>query len=448
MRGDQMKFSWGDSIFFAFLWASVWAGALTCYVLDWKVEWMQPKLWFLYVKKKLNKSKSIFFKATKISQKVLNPFETVLSALEDGNIQNSSVNIGQSYRQKIEHEMKLLQANDITHEIRIAYAKLPEANKKNHDFKHWNDAGREWREAILQGTVSNRYRNKKSGKILYEDFFSHGAILLRQSRHIRHDEVESKNRNEEQQFYSEYQKIMCPSCGAEISLNSNEVHCPYCGGYIKSDFFDWQIEELLIYQDLNPNDYNYKMVAATLLVFFLPAVPCFRFIQSVEIILAVPFVLTVILAVILGAVLLRSKNSTEGLEEQIVRYDEKVLLVDLNEALNDAELTSDLLFYSVDKLQLKAVDNTETQTTITIQAILHKLILQNNQKIIKKDKKMELKLYRARHPRRMKSKGQAVFSEKECPSCGANFMPDKNGCCSYCGYQLTVDNSKWRLVNL
>lgn len=109
---------------------------------------------------------------------------------------------------------------------------------------------------------------------------------------------------------------------------------------------------------------------------------------------------------------------------------------------------SDALFYSVDKLQLKAVDNTETQTTITIQAVLHKLILEKNQKIIKKDKKMESKLYRARHPRRMKSKGQAVFSEKECPSCGANFMPDKNGCCSYCGYQLTVDNSKWRLVNL
>ena len=192
--------------------------------------------------------------------------------------------------------------------------------------------------------------------------------------------------------------------GAEISLNSNETHCPYCGGYIKKDFFDWQIEELLIYQDLNPNDYNYKMVAATLLVFFLPAVPCFRFIQSVEIILAVPFVLTVILAVILGAVLLRRKNSTEGLEEQIVRYDEKVLLVDLNEALNDDELTSNLLFYSVDKLQLKAVDNTETKTTITVQAVLHKLILEKNQKIIKKDKKMELKLYRARHPRRMKSK--------------------------------------------
>ena len=164
-----------------------------------------------------HKSKSIFFKATKISQKVLNPFETVLSALEDGNIQNSSVNIGQSYRQKIEHEMKLLQANDITHEIRIAYAKLPEANKKNHDFKHWNDAGREWREAILQGTVSNRYRNKKSGKILYEDFFPHGAILLRQSRHIRHDEVESKNRNEEQQLVMKFIVLIVVDISKAIS---------------------------------------------------------------------------------------------------------------------------------------------------------------------------------------------------------------------------------------
>ena len=356
------------------------------------------------------------------------------------------MNIGQSYRQKIEHEMKLLQANDITHEIRIAYAKLPEANKKNHDFKHWNDAGREWREAILQGTVSNRYRNKKSGKILYEDFFPHGAILLRQSRHIRHDEVESKNRNEEQQFYSEYQKIMCPSCGAEISLNSNEVHCPYCGGYIKSDFFDWQIEELLIYQDLNPNDYNYKMVAATLLVFFLPAVPCFRFIQSVEIILAVPFVLTVILAVILGAVLLRSKNSTEGLEEQIVRYDEKVLHSDLNEALYEKTVSSELLYYSVDQLQLQAVENTDTRTQITLHAILHQLILSPNHQISASNQPIDLKLYRARYPQRMKSKGQAVYAEKECPRCGANFIPDQDGCCSYCGYRLPIDNSKWRIL--
>ena len=66
-------------------------------------------------------------------------------------------------------------------------------------------------------------------------------------------------------------------------------------------------------------------------------------------------------------------------------------------------------------------------------------------KDINKNEKITLKLYRARYPRHMKSKGQAVFEEKECPRCGANFMPDKNGCCSYCGYQLSIDNSKWRI---
>ena len=64
-----MKFSWGRfNIFCIFVGKCVGRSPhLLCF--DWKVEWMQPKLWFLYVKKKLNKSKSIFFKATKISQK-------------------------------------------------------------------------------------------------------------------------------------------------------------------------------------------------------------------------------------------------------------------------------------------------------------------------------------------------------------------------------------------
>lgn len=77
-------------------------------------------------------------------------------------------------------------------------------------------------EIVLQGTVLNRYRSLKNGKILYEDFFPHGSVLLRQSRHIRHNEVGSKNRNEEQQFYAQYQNIICPSCGAEITLKGDE----------------------------------------------------------------------------------------------------------------------------------------------------------------------------------------------------------------------------------
>ena len=59
--------------------------------------------------------------------------------------------------------------------------------------------------------------------------------------------------------------------------------------------------------------------------------------------------------------------------------------------------------------QLKDVENTENRTTITISAVLHKLTLQPNQKILNKNEKITLKLYRARYPRRMKSKGQAAI---------------------------------------
>ena len=442
-----MILSWTNAIGIAFLWACIWAILLTCYGLDWKIEWMKPWLWFLYVKKKLNKSNELFLHASAIPSKILSPLKDLLVSLETGKTPNSSANIGQSYRKRIEHEINLLKKHDITHEIRIAYPKLPETNDKKQDFTHWSDAGREWREVVLQGAVLNRYLNKKTGKVIYEDFFSYGALLLRQSRHIRHDEVGSKNRNEEQRFYSQYQKIVCPSCGAEISLKGNETHCPYCGGYIKSEFFDWQTEDLLIYQESNPNTPNYLLVAATFLVFFLPAILCFRFIHNDYFMFGTAFAVTVILAAILWMCVLKKAARTEGLAEQIVRYDEKILLVDINEAMNDTELTPDTLFYSIDKLLLKAVENTSEQTTITVQAVLHKLILQNEHQINCKNKKTELKLYRARYPRRMKSKGQAVFNEKECPRCGANFIPDKNGCCSYCGYQLLLDNSKWRIVS-
>ena len=57
---------------------------------------------------------------------------------------------------------------------------------------------------------------------------------------------------------------------------------------------------------------------------------------------------------------------------------------------------------------------------------------------------MILWMERAKYPERVRNKGK-VFEEKECPSCGANFMPDENNNCSYCGYGLRVYNGKWKL---
>lgn len=440
-----MQNSWIDALVLALGWACAWGSVLAAYGLSWNLEWMRPRLWYWYLKHRLNRASAFFTHDTGIPRKILPTLEALLSALESGSAADAAFHAGPSYRKKYEREQRQLRENGLCHEIRMIYPKLAEEYEKNQDFKHWSDAGREWREITLRATVLNRYRDKKSGKVVYEDFFPHGSVLLRQSRHIRHDAVADKSRNEEQQFYADYHKITCPSCGAEVTLTGETAHCPYCGGYIKSDFFDWQTEEFLIYQEPNPNLLQGGLLAGVMAAFFVPAVPCFRFIRNAYLMVGVTVVLTMAVALVVWRWMIGLTEGEKGLSEQIVRYDERVLAVDLNEALFDTESTKNALLYSVDKIRLKHVDNTDTRTTITVQAVLHKLILSDWQHITAQDETLCLKLYRARYPRRMKSKGQAVFHEKECPRCGANFLPDANGCCSYCGYQLAVDNAKWRI---
>ena len=36
--------------------------------------------------------------------------------------------------------------------------------KKKKDFRHWSDAGREWREVIVEASVSDKYLSKDKKK--------------------------------------------------------------------------------------------------------------------------------------------------------------------------------------------------------------------------------------------------------------------------------------------
>jgi len=141
----------------------------------------------------------------------------------------------------------------------------------------------------------------------------------------------------------------------------------------------------------------------------------------------------------------REDEIEEKLKEQIVRYDESWLASNINEALYKSVLTPELLTYIVDDIKIKSVENTEDTTTISVSAKLRRTILENDQHIVVKNEKENWTLSRALHPNRLKSKGQDIVIEKECPSCGANYVPDEKGCCSYCGYSLKVDNSKWKI---
>lgn len=364
---------------------------------------------------------------------VCGPFELTTSSYDD----ELGLTIDSIRTSRSKQTMKL---NKATKATKANAETLTEEEKRN-GVLEWSTA---YRDKTLTG------EGKIGNYTLSQDFID--AIVLNGTWHdYDRSELEASGYvwvTDANFFYSQYTSVICPSCGATVTLTSDEDHCPYCGGYIKSDFFDWQTEEFLIYRDYNPNTRNFKLTAATMIAFFIPAIPCFRFIlpHSYFLALGSAFVITALLALLLWLRILRKTDNIEDLKKQIVRYDEKVLHSDLNEALYEKTVSSELLYYSVDQLQLQAVENTDTRTQITLHAILHQLILSPNHQISASNQPIDLKLYRARYPQRMKSKGQAVYAEKECPRCGANFIPDQDGCCSYCGYRLPIDNSKWRIL--
>ena len=47
--------------------------------------------------------------------------------------------------------------------------------------------------------------------------------------------------------------ITCPSCGAGVKLDSQQVTCEYCGAVIKNEFYDWQTEAFEIYEAISTN---------------------------------------------------------------------------------------------------------------------------------------------------------------------------------------------------
>ena len=57
------------------------------------------------------------------------------------------------------------------HLFHFTNLKLSEKNEKKKDFRHWSDAGREWREVIVEASVSDKYLSKDKKKVLHETIY-------------------------------------------------------------------------------------------------------------------------------------------------------------------------------------------------------------------------------------------------------------------------------------
>ena len=371
---------------------------------------------------------------SKIRRDIRKAFERILIPLRKADQTLLPARMDMAFRKKIVSQINRLNRNKLCRKIYITdVVPVP----KN-DFEAWNDDGREWRESVLMCSTLERFESTEDNKVQHEIYRKNSYLRILQSRHIRSADRKEKKKS----YYSDMLRITCPSCGASVKLDSQQVTCEYCGAVIKNEFYDWQTESFELYESIGTNLKRFLQLLVSGSILFLCVFLCLYLIKDTEISLAAGVGAAVLAFGVIITPIICGKIKQERLAGKIVRYSENFLRACLNEYFWENENDEDLLDFSVGTIKLLKVNHAEETTTVTADIYGIKTFLPENQKLYTKKFKKRLILQRARYPEKRKADGE-FFTEKDCPSCGANFMPDENNCCSFCGFGLQVNNAKW-----
>ena len=371
---------------------------------------------------------------SKIRRDIRKAFERVLIPLGKADQKLLPARMDMTFRKKIVSKINRLNKNNLCCNIYVTdVVPVP----KN-DFETWSDDGREWRESVLMCSTLERFESTEDNTVRHEIYRKNSSLIILQSRHVR-----SADRNEKKKsYYSDMLRITCPSCGADVRLVSQQVICEYCGAVIKNEFYDWQTESFELYGSISTNLKRFFQLLVSGCILFLCVFLCLYLIEDTEISLAAGVGAAVLAFGVIITPIIYGKVKQEKLAGKIARYSENYLRACLNEHFWENESDEDLLDFSVDTIKLLKVAHTEETTTVTADIFGTKTFLPENQKPFTKKFKKRLIIQRARYPEKRKADGE-FYVEKDCPSCGANFMPDENHCCSFCGFGLQVNNAKW-----
>ena len=371
---------------------------------------------------------------SKIRRDIRKAFERVLIPLGKADQKLLPARMDMTFRKKIVSKINRLNKNNLCCNIYVTdVVPVP----KN-DFETWSDDGREWRKSVLMCSTLERFESTEDNTVRHEIYRKNSSLRILQSRHVR-----SADRNEKKKsYYSDMLRITCPSCGADVRLVSQQVICEYCGAVIKNEFYDWQTESFELYGSISTNLKRFFQLLVSGCILFLCVFLCLYLIEDTEISLAAGVGAAVLAFGVIITPIIYGKVKQEKLAGKIARYSENYLRACLNEHFWENESDEDLLDFSVDTIKLLKVAHTEETTTVTADIFGTKTFLPENQKPFTKKFKKRLIIQRARYPEKRKADGE-FYVEKDCPSCGANFMPDENHCCSFCGFGLQVNNAKW-----
>ena len=374
------------------------------------------------------------WQGTHVQGEIRRAFDLVLLPMGKADKGLLPARMDNNFRRRMEGQIELLERRKLCREIRMTdIIPLP----KN-AFRHWSDDGREWRESVLQCSALERLLPKEGGHPVHTVYRKNARLRLLQSRHIRSCDRAGKQKS----YYADKATINCPSCGAEVELRSQQTVCPYCGGVIHSDFYDWQTEAFGVYEQMGANQEKALRLLFWGGLLYACLFLCLWLIQDAMISLAAGVGAAALVLAAVIAVSTITYGKQEKLEQEIVRYSENYLRSCISEALYPEGNHPDRMDYSVDTIRLKKVVNTEETTAITVQVYISETHLPQGGKPYTRKYHRTLVLQRARYPQRRKQDGK-LFTERECPSCGANFVPDENHCCTFCGYSFRVDSAKW-----
>ena len=371
---------------------------------------------------------------SKIRRDIRKAFERILIPLGKADQKLLPARMDMAFRKKIVSQINRLNRNKLCRKIYVTdVVPVPKNN-----FEAWNDDGREWRESVLMCSTLERFESTEDNKVQHEIYRKNSYLRILQSRHIRSADRKEKKKS----YYSDMLKITCPSCGASVKLDSQQVTCEYCGAVIKNEFYDWQTESFELYESIGTNMKRFLQLLVSGSILFLSVFLCLYLIEDTEISLAAGVGAAVLAFGVIITPIICGKIKQERLAGKIVRYSENFLRACLNEFFWENENDEDLLDFSVGTIKLLKVNHAEETTTVTADIYGIKTFLPENQKPYTEKFKKRLIIKRARYPEKRKADGE-FFTEKDCPSCGANFMPDENNCCSFCGFGLQVNNAKW-----
>lgn len=373
---------------------------------------------------------------SKIRNDIKKAFERILIPLGKADQDLLPARMDMAFRKKIVSQINRLNRNKLCRKIYVTdVVPVP----KN-DFETWNDDGREWRESVLKCSTLERFESTKDNTVQHEIYRKNSYLRILQSRHVRLADQKEKKKS----YYNDKLRITCPSCGASVKLDSQQVTCEYCGAVIKNEFYDWQTESFEIYESISTNLKRFLQLIVSGSILFVCVFLCLYLIEDTEISLAAGVGAAILALGVIVSPIIYGKVKQDNLAKKIVGYSENYLRACLNEYFLKNESDKDMLDFSVDTIKLLKVANTDDITKVTAEIHGTKTFLPENQKPFTKKIKKKLTLQRARNPEKRKTDGD-FFTEKECPSCGANFLPDENGCCSYCGYTLHEDSIKWKI---